>query len=228
MKKNTLKKEKDLKIDHLYYKIDKWEKVRKKFKHILLFGIYLSMVIIIIEISNSKMIKKAFAKNLNQSSLKQNSDDLKFNFYNSIIGDYEITRHAIKYSELNEIDTSLLYAIMKVESEFNKNAVGVNTNGSIDRGLCQLNNQTFTHIEPDEFFDPEINIQNGAKFLKWCLIKSNNNLVKALAYYNAGVGSVSGKKVGEHTLNYINSVISEKKKIDHEFSRLNEEKVSIN
>ncbi|MBN2545113.1 MAG: lytic transglycosylase domain-containing protein [Spirochaetes bacterium] len=223
MKNNILKKGKDLKIDHLYYKLDKWEKIRKKFKHVLLFGIYLSMVIIIIEISNSKMIKKAFAKNLTKSYLKQNTNDLKFNFYYSIIGDYEITKHTIKYSEMNDIDTSLLFAIMKVESEFNRNAVGINTNGSIDRGLCQLNDQTFTHIQPDEFFDPEINIQNGAKFLKWCLIKSNNNLVKALAYYNAGIGSVSRKKVGEHTLNYINSVISEKKNIDNEFSKLNEQ-----
>nr|HPO48809.1 lytic transglycosylase domain-containing protein [Spirochaetota bacterium] len=112
------------------------------------------------------------------------------------------------------ITPSLLIALMKVESRFNNYAINYNTNRSIDRGLCQLNSSVFVNLKPEEFFNPDINIANGANHLRWCLDKADNKLTKALAMYNAGYGKVSNTKVGAITLDYIQKIIDEKNIID--------------
>lgn len=222
LKKGELKNSKEIKIDHLYYKTDKWNRVSKRAKQIIFFSIYLAILIISLEIVNSNMIRSAFASNANEKVKKlinKDKEELIFTFYKNIIGDQKITYFVLKYAKENHLEPSLLTAVIKTESNFNTQAISYNVNGSIDRGLCQLNDLTFPEIHPDAFFDPEINIQSGAKFLKWCLSSSNNNIVKALAYYNAGIGNVSKKNISETTLNYINKVISEKKRIDDEYER---------
>ena len=110
-----------------------------------------------------------------------------------------------------------LLSLIKTESALNPLAENYNLNGTIDRGLCQLNSSTFSNIDKNILFDPESNIKYGAELLCWCLKKSDNNIVKALAFYNAGIGNVSNKKIGEITLNYINKIILEKSKLDKEY-----------
>ena len=131
-----------------------------------------------------------------------------------------IAKLAITYSEKEGIETSLLVALMKTESNFNPNAINYNYNGSVDRGLCQLNNKTFPNLSKQDFYNPETNIKIAASFLNWCLRNSDYNLVRALAYYNAGWGNVTNENVGDLTLNYIQKITTYKKTFDDELELL--------
>lgn len=214
MKKS--KSETNIKIQHLSYRFDR-KKNFKKVKNLLMFALYLSFIVIIVKFAEGKVIKNAFGKNIQKSNVLSRrtifENKLMQKYYNELIGDEDIVNNVIKYSEINNIEPSLIIALMKIESAFDPRAINFNTNGSVDRGLCQLNNRTFPMLENNDFYDPEINIKNAAKFLKWCLKRSKNNLVKALAYYNAGIGNVNNRKVGEMTLDYINKIIDEKEKL---------------
>jgi hypothetical protein len=195
----------------------------RRFKNLLLFGLYLSLVAIIVKFANIGSMKEAYAGTV--SDVKEIEtitrghdmtleDKLVLRYLTDYTGSKEIASLMMTYSDKYKIDRNLLLALAFTESSFNPRAVNYNTNGSIDRGLCQLNNKTFTHLKKEEFFDPEVNISHAAEFLRWCLDQSNNNNVKALAFYNAGIGNVSKKKVGEVTLNYIQKIIDEKTRLE--------------
>lgn len=207
---------------HFYYKPDKAKKL-KRLKNILLFAIYLSSVIIIVNLTNMNKSKRVYANNNllmehyipDSEFLKTLSfeDKLKIKFLEEYIGDKNIAYFSYKYSKINNIEPELFVAIMKVESNFNPKAINYNKNGTIDRGLCQLNNVVFLNLTVKDFFDIETNIKYGSQFIRWCLDESKNNLIKALAMYNAGLGNVINKKVGETTLTYIQKIIDEKENI---------------
>ncbi len=204
---------------HSYYKADKTKKL-KRIKNILLFALYLSSVVIIVNLTNSNKLKKVYANSSENyvpdtefSKSLNFEDKLKIKFLEEYIGDKNIAYFAYKYSKINNIEPELLVAIMRIESNFNPKAINYNKNGTIDRGLCQLNNVVFSNLTVKDFFDIETNIKYGSQFIKWCLDESKNNLIKALAMYNAGVGNVINTKVGERTLNYIHKIIEEKENI---------------
>ena len=89
------------------------------------------------------------------------------------------------------IDPQLLWAIAKTESQLNPNALNQNNkNGSYDIGIMQINsihlNRLWTkyRISEDDLYNPRLNIHIGAKILKDCLNKHNNNLINAITCYN--------------------------------------------
>lgn len=188
-------------------------------KNIFIIFIFLIIFLISIGFTEAKTVKNIDNKKiLNEELLleKDNfiNDEIKLKFFTDVINDEEIAKLIIKYTKLYNVDTSLFVSIIKVESDFNPLAENKNKNGTIDRGLCQLNNNTFKELDHEDFFNPEKNIKNGVSFLKWCLNNSNKNIVKALAFYNTGFGNVKNKKVGETTLDYINKILKEKEIID--------------
>lgn len=93
-----------------------------------------------------------------------------------------------------EIDTALLYALIKTESGFDKNAVS--SVGA--KGLTQITPDTFSWLqtktgeeyEEDKLFEPEISVYYGAYFLDM-LLEEFNNTETALAAYHAGRGKVN-------------------------------------
>lgn len=99
-----------------------------------------------------------------------------------------------KYSKQYEVEPELIYAVIKSESNFSKNAKS--TAGAI--GLMQIMPDTFNWLQTQKktqtldvsmLYDPEINIHFGAYFLS-NLLKKYNNETTALAAYNAGTGNV--------------------------------------
>lgn len=92
------------------------------------------------------------------------------------------------------IDESLLYAVIKTESGFDKNAVS--SVGA--KGLTQITPDTFAWLqtktgevyEEDALFEPEISIYYGAYFLDM-LLDEFDNIETALAAYHAGRGIVN-------------------------------------
>lgn len=138
-------------------------------------------------------------------------------FYNKITGNKDVTNAILTEAEKNDIPLSLAFALAYTESKYKTEAVGYNTNGTVDRGLFQLNSNSFPQLSEEEFFDPYTSAKYGMRHLKQCL-KMAGNSVSALAMYNAGMGRVSSNKTPQTTLNYIGKIISYQNKLDELFT----------
>ena len=107
-------------------------------------------------------------------------------------------RQYVKLVEENaaafELDESLLYALIKTESGFDKKAVS--SVGAM--GLTQITPDTFHWLqtktgetyEDEALFEPEISVYYGAYFLNM-LLEEFDNTETALAAYHAGRGKVN-------------------------------------
>lgn len=86
----------------------------------------------------------------------------------------DITPIIEKFSSKYSIEKELIAAIIQHESSFEINAQSKNVNGTVDRGLMQLNSDTAPWLAKEiglEYkegieFDPEVNIEMGAFYLR--------------------------------------------------------------
>ena len=114
-----------------------------------------------------------------------------------------ITRKSDKY----RLEPSLIKAVIKVESNWNSKAVS--QSGAI--GLMQLMPTTAKDMDIINPFNPEDNIDGGARYLRYLLDKFNGNLPHALAAYNAGPARVArhkGISPIKETRQYVERVLS--------------------
>jgi soluble lytic murein transglycosylase-like protein len=84
------------------------------------------------------------------------------------------------------IDSALVKAIIKAESNFNHRAVS--PVGA--RGLMQLMPATAASLQVKDSFHPETNIDGGVRYLRYLMNMFNGNLPLVLAAYNAGENAV--------------------------------------
>ena len=138
-------------------------------------------------------------------------------FYFQICGDRDVAQAILVEADNNDIPLSLAFSLAHTESNYNTNAVNKNSNTTVDRGLFQLNSNSFPALSEADFFDPFVSSKYGMSHLKFCL-NSAGNEVSALAMYNAGTGRVRSNKTPQTTLNYVGKIIAYQKILDQLFA----------
>lgn len=132
-----------------------------------------------------------------------------------------------------DIPPSLIYAVIHTESRFDSAAIS----SANAKGLMQITDETYlwalrrageevTALNPDNLYNPEINIHTGCYILV-LLSEQFDNIETVLAAYNAGQGrvnqwlqdptcSIDGQTLihipYEETANYVRRVINTQKK----------------
>jgi soluble lytic murein transglycosylase-like protein len=89
-------------------------------------------------------------------------------------------------SERYRVDSALVKAIIKAESNFNHQAVS--PVGA--QGLMQLMPSTAASLRVKDSFHPETNIDGGVRYIRYLMNLFNGNLPLVLAAYNAGENAV--------------------------------------
>ncbi len=105
------------------------------------------------------------------------------------------------------IESSLIKAVIKAESDFDYKAVS--RKGA--RGLMQLMPKTMDQMEVKDPFNPEENIFGGTRYLSLLLERFNNDKKLALAAYNAGperVEEYQGVPPFPETKSFISKVLN--------------------
>jgi len=100
-------------------------------------------------------------------------------------------------ASIYNVDPNLIYAVIKQESKFNKNAVSK----SGAKGLMQIMDSTAKDMVKNidsidknsyDIYDAYTNIFIGTKYLSYLISHFDGNYYLAIAAYNAGMGNVDG------------------------------------
>ena len=105
----------------------------------------------------------------------------------------------------HNVDPNLVRSVVKVESNFNPNAVS--RKGAM--GLMQLMPSTARSLNVSNPFDPQQNVDAGVRHLRKLLDSYGGNVSLSLAAYNAGSGAVARSAGVPHfreTQNYVRRI----------------------
>ncbi len=117
----------------------------------------------------------------------------------------EIDQAIVMAAARHNVDANLVRAVVKVESNFNSNAVS--RKGAM--GLMQLMPSTARSLNVRNPFDAEQNVDAGVRHLKHLLENYNGDVNLTLAAYNAGSGAVArsaGVPRYAETQNYVRRI----------------------
>ena len=118
-----------------------------------------------------------------------------------------IEKHINEYSFKYGLDPELIKAVIKVESNYNPNAVS--SKGAV--GLMQLLPSTAKLMGVNNPYNIKENIYGGCKYLKYLLEEFSGDLKLALAAYNAGKEMVlqyKGIPPFKETISYVKKVMN--------------------
>ncbi|GAC1429530.1 MAG: hypothetical protein NVS1B11_26990 [Terriglobales bacterium] len=142
---------------------------------------------------------------LKQDSSKSSSPATKVTFVRANFTQQQIDTAIDQAAARHNVDASLVRAVIKVESNFNPNAVS--RKGAM--GLMQLMPQTARQLNVSNPFDPQQNVDAGVRHLKKLMESYGGDVRLTLAAYNAGAGAVARSAGVPHfaeTRNYVKRI----------------------
>ncbi len=119
----------------------------------------------------------------------------------------EIDQAVTMAAARHNVDPNLVRAVIKVESNFDSNAVS--SKGAM--GLMQLMPATARELNVKNPFDPDQNVDAGVRHLRHLLDNYNGDVRLTLAAYNAGSNAVARSAGVPHyaeTQNYVRRITS--------------------
>ena len=150
------------------------------------------------EVKPKQLIKKTAQVKMNvqegfaTKDLRKNGDHSKFlmsagsSLKGFTTGNLEFDSYIVDSSKRYNVDPLLIYSQMHQESSFKLKA----TSYKGASGLMQLMPATARRFGVTEIYNPKQNIEAGVKYMRWLLDTFNQDVVLALAGYNAGEGAV--------------------------------------
>ncbi|MCR5764240.1 MAG: transglycosylase SLT domain-containing protein [Treponema sp.] len=138
-------------------------------------------------------------------------------FYTNVAGSRDIAVAILDAASEFNISPALAFSLAYAESMFKTDAKHTNVNGTVDRGLFQLNSGSFPKLSMDDFYDPRISAYYGMSHLKYC-IETAGNEIAGLAMYNAGRNKVQNNNTPQTTLNYISTIEEYKANLQEKFA----------
>ena len=142
-------------------------------------------------------------------------------------GDQELDRIIFRTGQKEGVDPRLLHAVIWQESKYKVSALS--HKGA--QGFMQLMPATAKRFKCDDASDPRQNIEAGTKYLRWLLKRFDGDVVRALAGYNAGEGSVDkydGVPPFGETQNYVRIITGRYGKTFHPLLSPEEASVKFN
>jgi soluble lytic murein transglycosylase-like protein len=140
-----------------------------------------------------------------ESARSANAKIVAANFHGHSASAEEIDSSIVMAAARHNVDPNLVRAVVKVESNFNSNAVS--RKGAM--GLMQLMPATAKSLKVQNPFDPDQNVDAGVRHLKQLLENYGGDVNLTLAAYNAGSGAVarsSGIPRYAETQNYVRRI----------------------
>lgn len=140
-----------------------------------------------------------------ESTRSANAKIVSANFRGTAAAPADIDSAIEQAAARHNVDPNLVRAVVKVESNFNPNAVSAK--GAM--GLMQLMPSTARQLNVKNPFDPEQNVDAGVRHLKQLLESYGGDIKLTLAAYNAGAGAVARSAGVPHyaeTRNYVRRI----------------------
>jgi soluble lytic murein transglycosylase-like protein len=139
-------------------------------------------------------------------------------FFAELTGSRELAAVVLANTAVFDLSPALAFSLCWEESRYKPQAVNTeNRNGTVDRGLFQLNSASFPSLEEEDFYNPSINAWYGLSHLRWCLDIAGTE-VAGLAMYNAGTSRVRSGGTPKNTLDYISRILKGRQQIEEAFS----------
>jgi soluble lytic murein transglycosylase-like protein len=140
-----------------------------------------------------------------ESAQSANARIVSANYHGHQASQEDIDASIVMAAARHNVDPNLVRAVVKVESNFNSNAVS--RKGAM--GLMQLMPATARQLNVKNPFDPNQNVDAGVRHLKQLLENYGGDVNLTLAAYNAGTGAVArnnGVPRFAETQNYVRRI----------------------